>query len=309
MAKNKNPVWSYERYALALQGHAGIPALRKTVEGFTPADGYDLRQFHNWTSSQKRRVRKYYDDVHLLLSQERRVVFPRNKAAKKKLQHAFHGDVASSKFKAVFVPYTTPILSTGEHLEGRITYTQAGIKIHNGEAVRHFEPFDQYALASDPETEVKRVTNLLKGASLYYIQVNEFQTLNGGDAKIISNKVLKWIAQYDGVKALPKGRHYGERPEAHFYGDWLKGMVGYQIGEADIMSMNKKIIDGIKGAKERRHDQDMSVRAMSEVMKMIGKVKEKWVQEEFKIMLRHAPHDLETLNIFKREIAKVLRRQ
>lgn len=259
--------WSYGRYALALRGHDDMPALRRAVKGFTPDDGYDLRKFNEWTSARKKRVRKYYEDIHFLMAQERRIVYPRKKEVRDKLQHAFHGDVASKMFKAVFIPYVTPILSSGETHAGKITYTDAGIKIHNGGNVRHFEPFDQLALAKNPKKEIKRVTTLMKGASLFYVQVNEFQTLNGAEVGAITDQVLKYVARYDGVKALPRGRHYGDRPKDHYYGDWLKGLVGYELGIVDIEEMNRKIVKGILDAKTRRKAQDKAIRKITKVRK------------------------------------------
>jgi hypothetical protein len=307
---NKN-IWSYERYALALQGHEDIPSLRRAVSGFEPSDGYDLRKFHGWTPARKARVRDYYERIVHMLAQPRTIIRPRNKEIKDALQKAYHGEYASKSFKQVFIPYVPPIGHDGEIIKERITYSRHGIEIHQGEGSRITYLFDQYALAADSDNEVQRAVDYLekKGASLFYIQCGMFQTLNGSDGVIIKEKVLKWVSQYDGVKSLPKGRHRGDAPQAHFYGDWLRGISGFKIGTDSMLEMQKKIREGMAQAKERNNESKRSIIAMVEVMRAMRKIKDKHTRFDFEIMLKNSPHDRETLNIFKREIAKVTRRQ
>jgi len=308
---NKSNRWSYERYALALQGHEDIPSLRKAVSGFEPGDGYDLRKFGEWSPARKARVRDYYDRIVHMLAQPRTIIRPRSTKTKDALQTAYHGEYASKSFKQVFIPYVPPIGHDGEILKERITYSQHGIEIHQGEGSRITYLFDQYALAADTDAEVRRAVEYLekKGASLFYVQCGMFQTLNGATGGIIKEKVLKWVSQYDGVKPLVKGRHRGDSPQAHYYGDWLRGISGFKIGTDSMQEMQKKIREGMSAAKERNNESKRSSVIMAEVMRSIRKIEDRAVRFDFEVMLKHSPHDRETLNIFKREIAKVLRRQ
>lgn len=260
MAKRKQP-WSKERYALALKGEMDIPSLRSTVRGFGAADGYDLRSFGTWTASQKRRVRDYTKRVHFLLAQERAIVYPRSAKSNDMLQTAFHGDMKSKMFKAVFVPYVQPIVSTGKKEKPHYKITSTGITITNGSNRRHVVLFDQVALATDAKQEIARVTHELRMCRLFYVQVDEFQTLNGMDAGTIQSKVLKLVQRYNGVTTLPKfSRHYGDDPRSHFYQDWLTGIVGYEFSDIDAREMGRKIVAGMNAAKQRRKASDNSIK-------------------------------------------------
>jgi hypothetical protein len=277
MAKRRP--WSNERYALAVKGYADIPGLRKLVKGFESSDRYDLRKIDEWTRAMKRRVRDYDERVHLLLAQERRIVFPRDPEKIKKLQGAFHGDVASRSFKAVFVPYVAPLSATKERTEGKISYTTTGITIDHGFNRRHLVLFDQYALAVDPEAEVMRCLAVIPNAELFYIQVNEFQTLNAGDAPNLARQVLKWVAKYDGRTELTSGRHKGDNPAQHHYSKWMKGVVGYEFPEGiDPMEIARKIYLGMKDAKKTRHENDLLLRRIARKKKKDKKAAAKAVR-------------------------------
>ena len=262
MAKRKP--WSNERYALAVKGYADIPGLRKLVKGFEASDRYDLRNIDEWTRAMKRRVRDYDERVHHLLAQERRIVYPRSNEKVKKLQEAFHGEVASKSFKAVFVPYVAPILASGETAEGRIKYSEHGITIENGHNTRHTYLFDHYALATEPDAELRRAFDWMRNASLFYVQVNQFQTLNGKDEPNVTRQVKKWMSKYDGTTALTSGRHKGDNPAMHHYNQWMTGLVGYEFpADMDMIDVARTIAEGMTSAKKRRHEQDLLLRRVA----------------------------------------------
>ena len=307
---NKNR-WSYDRYALVLQGHEDIPSLRRTVSGFEPSDGYDLRKFHDWSKSRKARVRDYYARVTDLLAQPRELIRIRNKVLKRRAQEAYHGEHASKSFKVIFLPYDPPIGSDGEILKPKIRAKGDGIVVERGDGGHVEYLFDQYALATEPEAEIERGTDFItaNGGTLFYVQCGQFQTLNGSDAGIIQDKVLKWISKYDGVSSITTGRHKGDAAADHYYGDWLKAIKGIRIGEESAIDAQRKIRAGMDEAKKRKSESKRSSEAMVEVMRAMRKIEDRHTRFDFETMLKNSPHDRETLNIFKREIAKVTRRQ
>lgn len=236
-----------------------LPGLRAVVEGFAPADGYDIRRIEQWSTAQKRRVRDYYNRVHKLEAQERRIVFPRSKSNLRALQDAFHGDIGSRKFKAAFVPYTDPKgLPGAKHKQPRISYLKSGISIDAGPYKRLFVPFNKRALVKDAQTEIERVLESMPGSRLHFIQTGEFQTLNGMSPKILAERVLQYMNQYDGKKPLPRSSgNYGDHPKTHHYKYWLNGVVGYLFPKTiDTKQMHRRIVEGMKEAKKRRADQD-----------------------------------------------------
>ena len=269
--KRKKPAkpWSAEKYRIAIQGDE-LPGLRSTVEGFNAKDGYDLRHIDSWTPSKKRRVRDYYEKVHHLLAQEKRIVRPRNKRNLRTLQDSFHGDIASKQFKVAFVPYTDPKQlhakrSGLKSRPARIRYTKRGIVFDTGAYARHFESFDKKRLAKNSDDEVKRAIAAMPGTKLFFVQVGQFQTLNGMGPNIIRELIKKWMMQYDGRKQLPNSSgNRGDAPKHHRWQLWLEGIVGYSFPKStDTNQMQRAITSGMKAAKARRAKQDAEIRRKS----------------------------------------------
>lgn len=260
MAKIK---WSAAKYKIALLGDT-LPGLRSTVKGFEPSDGYDLRHINEWSASKKRRVRDYYAKVHFLEAQERIVVRPRNKENLRSLQEAFHGDISSKMFKVAFVPYTSPNgLPGAKQGHPKIKYLKSGISIDAGTYERMFVPFDKKQLVKNPEVEINRVLGAMPGARLYFVQVGEFQTLNGMGPRILSEQIQKYMHLYDGVKALPRSSgNSGDHPSSHHWKYWLNGVVGFVFSKKlDIGRIQKQITQGMQAAKERRKVQDKKMKS------------------------------------------------
>lgn len=262
--------WTKEKYALALRGDT-LPGLRRVVRGFTAKDGYDIRSFDTWSNSQKRRIQKYYGYVHDLEAQERRIIYPRNNKIKKTLTDAFHGDIPSKMFKAVFMPYTAPKgLPGAKSKPPKIKISKTGQIVTDVETYKRiFTPFNQVALAVDPETEVARAFNAAPDAKLFYVQTGQYQSVNAKSKNLMVNQVLKWMAQYDGVKQLPSGSgNRGDAPHLHHYSQWMKGVVAYQFPQdVDIHSLATAIARGREEARRRREVQDKHIRSVKGIAK------------------------------------------
>lgn len=256
--------WTKEKYKIALLGDQ-LPGLRSTIKGFEASDGYDLRRIDDWSALQKRRVRDYYKRVHFLEAQERIIVRPRSGKNLKKLIEAFHGDIPSRNFKVAFVPYTQPKgLPGAKKRAPKIRYLKQGIAIDAGAYERLFVPFDKVALTEDAESEIQRVLSEMSGAKLFFVQVGEFQTLNGKSAGLLTQQVLKFMHQYDGVKGLPRSSgNYGDAPMHHHWKYWLNGVVGYVFPKKmDINKIQKQISEGMAEAKRRREMQDKKMKSV-----------------------------------------------
>lgn len=258
----KNVRWSRDKYRIAMQGDT-MPGLRSVVKGFEASDGYDLRRIDEWSPSQKRRVREYYKRMHGLLAQEKIVVRPRNKGNLDALQDAFHGDVPSKQFKVAFVPYTTPKgLPGAKKGAPKIRYLESGVSVDAGAYERLFVPFNKRALVKDTQKEIRRVIDSMPGARLFFVQTGEFQTLNGESARSLTEKVIRYMSLYDGVKQLPRSSgNSGDDPRYHHWKQWLNGVVGFIFSKRlDVSRIQKQIIQGMQAAKERRKQQDKAMK-------------------------------------------------
>lgn len=261
--------WTNEKYRIALLGDA-LPGLRSIVDGFMPSDGYDLRYIDSWPASKKRRIQRWYERVHLLEAQERRIVRPRSKQNLKKLIDAFHGDVPSKGFKVAFVPYVDPIgLPGAKKKKPAIRFLKSGIAVDTGAYRRMFIPFDKEALVMDTDSEMQRVFDEMPDAEVFYIQTGEFQTLNATYPEAITRKVKQWMQQYDGVSPLPRGSgNSSDDPASHHYKYWLNGVVGFEFNKRiDPHEMAKQVYKGMQAHKEKRAAQDRKMTSIKGIKK------------------------------------------
>lgn len=250
--------WTPELYARAVKGSDDVPGLRRVAVGFEAGDGFDLRNPKSWTPSQKKKVRTWYERVESLVAQEKVLSFPRSKAVLKREHARYHGDIPSSKFKAVFVPYTSPKGLPGEKRRSHrpvIKHTVDGDVIRTGGYTRYNYDFDPVELALNPVDEINRLLDAMPDAEYFYIRNGENQTLNVqvGRAQLGAT-ILKYQHRYDGVNPLPRNSgNYGDSPEEHHWEQWLRGVVGFSVPRGvDVLKLNRQVNQGIEAAKMRR---------------------------------------------------------
>ena len=229
--------------------------MRSLVKGFEAREGYDLRNIDEWTPQQKRRVREYFERVERLEAQAKLVVRPKSKAALKKLQDSFHGDVPSKEFKVAYVPYHEPKLTLpgAKKRKPRVRIQKEGVSIQTAQYERVFIPFNQRALAKNARGEIARAAKDIPGASLYFVQVGDNQTIHGQSLGIVTSQILKWMEQYDGVSPLPQGSgNKGDNPRSHHWKYWLNGLVGYVLPRGQDVRKMAQIIRAGRAANEER---------------------------------------------------------
>jgi hypothetical protein len=242
-------IWSHDKYREVVAGnHAeGIEGLRTIAKGFSKAEGYDLRYIDKWSAYQKRKVREHFHRLELLLAQPKRIVRAKGRNLKK-LQEAFHGGIPSESLKVAFIPDTEPqtTLPGAKKRAPRIRVLKEGVSIARNEYERILIPFDQKALVKNPRKEISRTAKAIPGASLYFVQVGEYQSLTGMSIGLITEQILKWMEQYDGKKALPSSSgNRGDDPKHHHWKYWLNGLVGYVLPRhVDIRRLGQIIHKG-----------------------------------------------------------------
>lgn len=255
---SKKIVWSYDKYRAALLGDedAGVEGLRTLAIGFSPADGYNLHDFDNWTRYQKEKIKKVFGYVRALEEQPKKIIRSRSKENLKVLQDSFHGDVPSKLLKVAFVPYHTPVLSKSnkKQKEPRITLFKGGVSIKTPYYKRTLVKFDPVALATDAAREIKRVIAEMPDAQQFTIQNGRQQMLGTRSARVITQTVLNLMMRYDGVKPIPhRSGNYGDKPELHHWSVWMTGLVGYELtNKTDAAKLGKLIEAGRAKNKDRR---------------------------------------------------------
>lgn len=253
--------WSKDKYRTALLGDKAekVEGLRNLAHGFSASNGYNLNDFDNWTPYQKRKVREYFHKVEEFEAQPKMILRPRSKKNLDALQRGFHGKVLKG-FKVAFMPYHDPVttLPGAKKRKPKVKLIAGGegVSVDTGSYHRRVILFNQKNLARDPRAEIKRVAEKIPGAALYFVAVGEEgnQTLSGKSLNFITSDILKWMAQYDGKKALPKGSgNRGDNPKYHHWKLWLNGLVGYVLPKRqDVRKLGRIISQGRKANDERK---------------------------------------------------------
>lgn len=255
-------VWTVEKYRSALHGDPdnNVSGLRSLARGFSAADGYDLRYIKQWTPSQKRRVRDLFKKVRELEAQPKVIVRPRSKEKLKQLQDSFHGDISSKNLKVAFIPYSDPkVRKPGAKIKKpEVRVLKEGVSIKTPYYERVFIPFNHRRLAVNPEQEIKRAAAQISGAKLYFVQNGNNQSLNGKSLRVITDQIVKWMGQYDGVKQLPRtSGNRGDNPKQHHWRKWLDGLVGYILPRrVDVLKLSRIIKEGREANKAANRKQE-----------------------------------------------------
>lgn len=214
--------------------------LRSYAGGFEAKDGYSLDSFQTWTKAKKARVREYSNNIEHLLAQERRIIRPRNKKTLKLAQKHSHGEIPSGTLKVAFAPFTSVMRPPGaKPVKARYKVTEAGIDWKIGARQRFQVEFDKEALVVNPDKEIKRVMREMPGATLFFIQASQFQTLRGENAKEVTSHLKQWMGKYDGVTPIKSGRHRGDAPSQHNWERWLDGLIGHSFDTDDYEFVDK----------------------------------------------------------------------
>lgn len=250
--------WTPAKYKAALLGNRenGVEGLRSLVKGFDAKDGYDVRNIDEWTPQQRRRVREYFGRVEQLEAQSKLVVRPKSEKNLRQLQKSFHGDVASKEFKVAYVPYHEPkvTLPGAKKRKPKIRISSQGVSIQTKQYERVFIPFNQKSLVKNARSEIQRAARAIPGASLYFVQTGDNQTIHGQSLGIVTTQILKWMEQYDGVSPLPASSgNRGDSPKSHHWKYWLNGLVGYVLPRGqDVRKMAQIIREGRAANEERK---------------------------------------------------------
>lgn len=257
---SKKFVWNYDKYRAALLGDAenNVKGLRSVARGFDAASGYNLHDINNWTASQRRKVRKTFQRVRDLEAQPKIIVRTRSSKKLKQLQQSFHGDIKSTNLKVAFLPFHQSKLTKqgAKQKAPTVRILNEGVSISTPQYERVFIPFNHRKLAVDPEGEITRAASKIPNATLYFIQNGNNTTLNGKSVRAITQQIIKYINQYDGVKPLPRSSgNRGDNPKNHHWKKWLDGLVGYVLPKrVDVIKLSRMIREGREANEKAKRD-------------------------------------------------------
>lgn len=226
-----------------------VKALRPVTDGFSAADGYDLR--YPLTKARKERVRAYAVELRRLTSRSYVTFRSRNSEALRIAQSYSQHD-PHYKFRVAFVPYAA---HAGE--KPAVSVRKGILTISGSESVKRFVPFEPEPLAIDPEIEVRRAWQTMgTGVRHFTLQTGDYETRAAFDVGTASSEVMRLMERYNGITMPAESRHKNDNPKDHDYRKWLHGINGYtftrpQVGRKQMIAAQEATRARIKKDKEK----------------------------------------------------------
>lgn len=215
--------------------------------GFNKSDGYDLRQYANWSSSRKRIINEYYDALQQLTSRAVYVYSPRSKE-KQKIARESMGLGYLKKLTRAYIQVPTHINDKGE-----IKPTAPKVKIKGGVLTTDFKGFardvilfERYGYSDEKVAEDPRgvITDIVSQLDYnQYTVIAGLHEVGKGAPQMMSrdniaDKVSKLIEKYD-------------KDDDHNWRDWLFGVIGYRFHpRSDVLHYVTTIKEQSKRKKE-----------------------------------------------------------
>lgn len=206
----------------------GFTGLRSLATGFTPADGYDLSKFSEWTPAQKRKISEYMQEVDELLARPHAIMRFRREDHLRAAQRTSDHKPKFKQLKVAVVKWTPP--REQPDLKPAVKFRKDGaMQITNipGKPIEYL--FNMERLATDTKAEVRRITDRNPPDMHYRIICGKY-VKHGGfrDATSVLREVEKLKAKYDTEQSgqLVKDGRIVKRKD-HDYRDWLIGLEAY----------------------------------------------------------------------------------
>jgi len=209
--------------------------IRPYTTGFDPSSGYDIRHAAQWSPARKAAITRYYNLVKSFATKPHYTYRPRKKENLKAVKRAMSAD-KYNKLKVGFIQIPTSFNEAGEVVQEkpdiRINkHGQVKVKIKNV----HRDPilFDDYNYDEADFIEVpdQFVSEMLSDTDyrFYSIMAGEHEAGQGGG--VVSYYTKKELP--GAVRALMEkysaDNHNENDPSSHFYGNWLRGFIGYNF--------------------------------------------------------------------------------
>lgn len=233
--------------------------IRKFAGGFEATDGYDARNFKNWSSARKAQITKYYNAITAKLSRTHYLYRPRTKA-KLKAGLQYTGMSQFKKLRVVILSVPVDMFEDGSYrpVRPRVSFTKAGDMVVNIRGIdRRVLLFEELGytpeeFAQQPEDVLNDIINRYPAKS-YAIVARDFEVGRGipnfysSDSVIAT--VLKLMADYG-------GEDYDEDdPNSSYYGNWLHGLVAYDFKNIrEQIDYNKSLIRYRKSVEEDKEE-------------------------------------------------------
>lgn len=221
-------------YLLALKGTADKDGplqygLRDVARGFTAKDGYRVKEINEWTPAQKAKITRYWHQLNEITAQPVYAYKARSRKRLEQVQETI-GQGTGYEFKVAFIPHVPKKDKRGRETKPRVDVESGVVRIRERGYNKVMVELDADELASDTKGEIKRGLELVPDATRFTVMAGKNEMPGLFDRKLIADRIMRLMAQYDGVKPLPRGSgNKGDAPKHHSWDQWLKGMIAYEF--------------------------------------------------------------------------------
>lgn len=196
----------------------------------------DFKMSKNPTASEKRKIKKYFDEINLLTTRPFQIYRPRSaknlKIAQDFAQHAQN----MRGLKVAFIP-------TDGKNKVKISISRSGkMTTKSKHVTTEYIKLDTRKLLIDPKKHVESVIKKHKNAKTFSVSAGEFEIAQSHTRALIGDFVEKLTEKYSNEDAN------------NFHGNWLHSLKGYNFEEQS--DFEDYAIEKAKSKKELKKERD-----------------------------------------------------
>lgn len=195
-----------------------VKELRRYFDGFAASDGYDLRDFDNWTGAEKAKITRYWEVMGIQIARPHVVKRYRKPSHIKSAIQFAQQDRPLKGQRAVLIPSDDPkSLQVSFNTKGDIKVKRRGVLV--GKLL-----FDRRAFLTDPIKELRRVIGKTD-ATVFKLMNGPHESRGVFSRATIEDRVMQILRDY--------GDHDEDDRRSHHWQNWLTGIIPYSVKNAD----------------------------------------------------------------------------
>ncbi len=255
-----------------------IKLVRPYADGFTATDGYDIRSLNRiklkpkarprrrvdkvtgevfetkeytpreinavLSYAKRKKLQRYFDVINFNMAEPHIVKRPRNKKRLRSLQEFSQHEDYPKDLKVAFLPAAHGAKKTKLVWKGDVLK-----KIIQNGITRYTINFDKKRFVQDPEKEIDAALN--QTSSKYFmVQAGKHVIYkSGGPANLVKKEILNLQGRYGADKFDPND------PNSHHFGNWLNGIIGFDISEDYDIDAQMEMRDFIVEYRKERYSE------------------------------------------------------